>query len=363
MARKYLLRLLLVLGGLLFSYVAAETALRIAGFARPETNINQYSEAITLTHPRLPYLYEPNSVFYLQWPSNPNDYFDENNSLKYKTNNAGFRGPDFDKQRNRYVRIAFLGDSLGWGQGVKYEDLVTTRLEAMLQRSDLMDGEFEIYNFSLTGYETRDEVELLRSVALDYKPDVCVIWFFVNDFHSPGDLRDFGYLGGVNILPKARKKSRVLDVVMAPLDNMVTERKLIEAYYKIYAQDYPGFRRGKKALQDFATLCRKENVVPVLAIHPIMGMLDESYPFKHVHEKVKDICEQNDIYCVDMLPFFEGKNARGLWVHPADYHPNHTAHEIAAEGFYQQLLEVIGNNCDQIEKSRSEKQKNLAFKR
>lgn len=88
-------------------------------------------------------------------------------------------------------RILMLGDSVVVGVGIwSLWNLVSSQLEKTIGLPDV-----EVLNFGVMGYNTRGEVELLRTKGLRYSPDMVVVVFVDNDlwpvngdFHSlPAD--------------------------------------------------------------------------------------------------------------------------------------------------------------------------------
>lgn len=101
-----------------------------------------------------------------------------------KTNRDGMReSRDYDAVKPAdTVRIIGLGDSgmFGWGndQGTDYMAV----LEERLQREE---GRHEVLNLSVPGYNSYQQVEMLRHRGLAYDPDVVVVGWCDNDFGLP----------------------------------------------------------------------------------------------------------------------------------------------------------------------------------
>jgi hypothetical protein len=81
----------------------------------------------------------------------------------------------------------------------------------------------------------------------------------------------------------------------------------------------------------------------VVAIFPLFGNpLDESYPFRPVHEKVAAAAARAGGRVVDLLPVYEGLRWDVLVVDGArDEHPNEVAHRIAARFLLRALDDVV----------------------
>lgn len=289
----------------------------------------------------VPYLLEPYGSFTEHWPSNPDGYFDRlSNGLFYRVNNVGFRGENLRRQHTGKLRVAFLGDSFCWGNGVKDEDLFTTRLERSLAERPLRpELGVEVLNFGLGGYNTVNEVALFDHLVLSFQSDVCVIWYFLNDIDTggAGDLFSERFLHQCEWLDTYGGWSRIADRLVFAVHSRKATKEMIGTYCERHAHDGNDILVLARVLAHFADQCRGNAIVPVLAVHPVLFRLDKGYPFRAAHETVLTVAREQGIHAIDLLPDFVGHEARDLWVHPVDMHPNHVAHGIAAEAMDREL--------------------------
>jgi hypothetical protein len=99
----------------------------------------------------------------------------------YSVNASGFRDHEYAKTKAPGVfRIAMLGDSIVWGHGLELQDTFAKQLERMLNENT--NKTFEVLNFGVSGYSTRQEVELYRVKASEYDPDLVIVGYCLNDF-------------------------------------------------------------------------------------------------------------------------------------------------------------------------------------
>lgn len=338
--RTIIARLALVACSLGLSATLTEIGLRLFGYQPQVSYVTTLGvDRILKPVTGVPYLYRPSTTFTQNWPDNPRGYFNEpDHSLTYYVNNAGYRGRDFQRARTRKFRIALIGDSFGWGNGVRLEHHFVSLLEARLNSSDLCTAGFEFYNFGMGGFNTEDEVALFEHEVLDYKPDICVLWYFLNDTTTLGTM---AFTGGNDLLRSYRKWSRLLDLIVAPIDTRLGQARLIDYYRQSHEPGAAGIVTVDRALKRFAELCKREQVVPVLVVHPVLIHLNESYPFKQAHQTVMSIGRTHGIHAVDLLSCFNGHVGQELWVHRVDPHPNEMAHRLVADGFYPELASVI----------------------
>lgn len=99
-----------------------------------------------------------------------------------RTNHLGFRGPDRPQAKPAGVRrIALIGDSHAFGYGVDYEQSLGRQLERRLNEDGVR---CEVWNFAVSGYNTRQQLAVFRRYALPIEPDLVILVPCNND-HEP----------------------------------------------------------------------------------------------------------------------------------------------------------------------------------
>ena len=103
------------------------------------------------------------------------------------TNALGFRDREFETQKPRGgVRVLALGDSATAGLGVpELGDTWPKQLERRLRQR--MKRPVEVLNLGVGGYDTLQEVRLLRRRGLDLDPDLVLLLVTLNDLDSGVD--------------------------------------------------------------------------------------------------------------------------------------------------------------------------------
>ena len=123
----------------------------------------------------------------------------------------------------------------------------------------------------------------------------------------------------------------------------VENRRRVEGFRSMYADDSPGWVAARRALKAMGGMCRERGVPLVVAIFPLFGnRLDEGYPFADVHAKVAAAAAESGARVVDLLPLYRGLDGKLLVVDGADdEHPNEIAHRIAARAIARAVDEVV----------------------
>jgi hypothetical protein len=120
-------------------------------------------------------------------------------------NTLGFRGPEWSEARTRdVVRIAVIGDSHAFGFGLPLAATMGERAARALTRR--LEPPVEVLNFGINGYNSTQELAVLRSIALAFRPDVVVLVPTSND-HEPAVYADAdGFLSASPPHPITRRR-------------------------------------------------------------------------------------------------------------------------------------------------------------
>lgn len=76
-------------------------------------------------------------------------------------------------------RVAVLGDSFVWGDGVPYEQIWSHKLERLLLTAH--PGKVEVLSWGLRGWSTLDEYTFLKQHGINYHIDLVIVGFVTND--------------------------------------------------------------------------------------------------------------------------------------------------------------------------------------
>lgn len=283
--------------------------------------------------------YQPGLRFRFVYPDNRRGNFDAANAVESRINRFGVRGPEFEHaKRPGTFRILGLGDSYTFGEGVRAEETFLARIEAALDGGGT-GPRVETINTGVSSYNTVDEISYLERRWVGFDPDLVLVTFVLNDAYDEsifGPLQQ-GYTAGMIRLARERSiaGSRLLALVYDRWLRWSTGRRTARVYQSQFSATplIPGnsWESCRAALARARSLAERRGFRLVLAIFPELYRLDDSYPFRSVHELVKRDVEQVGIPVLDLFEAFRGRDARSLWVHPADHHPNEEAHRIAAE--------------------------------
>lgn len=228
--------------------------------------------------------------------------------VTYKLNGDGFRDRDHALEREgAVVRIACLGDSFTFGQGVHEPDTFTRRLERILnEERQVSEPRYEVFNYGVCGYSTKQERQSFELFAAKYKPDVVVVTMVHNDNLSYKEEEELGMHA-----PPATGR------LVGSLQQQINWLKNDEVGYEVCVTE----------LKTLDGLCRGQGA-RLAAV--IFQNDDKGDNWKKMVATVTEGLASTEIPLMNLkdalcpLPFGVQR------VHPVDPHPNNIAHAIAA---------------------------------
>jgi hypothetical protein len=241
-------------------------------------------------------------------------------------------------------RVVVLGDSFAWGAGIEFEDALPQRLERGLNRR--RQERWEVVSLALPGMNTVDHAAQAEQEAFTYRPDVVLLAFVLNDSEDAAAAEARRAADWVEARQAPRSpldRSALLRWVRLRVWATRENRRRVQGYLSMYADDAPGWRAARQALDTIGGACRAQGVPLLVAIFPLFGNpLDERYPFAGVHARVAEAAGRAGARVVDLLPAYRGLRWDLLVVDGAnDEHPNEIAHRIAANVLLRELDAVV----------------------
>lgn len=236
-------------------------------------------------------------------------------------NSTGLRDREVSRAKpTGTTRLVVLGDSVVWGYGVEFPDTFARQLERLL-KSDTTSP-VEVLSFAVPGYNTRQEIELYRTRAAGFDPDLVVVGYNLNDEIESSlevELFEQAYF-------PIHRHSYAFDFVRFAWQELRDRREVAEEVES-------GTDRIRQVDRDFAEL--REAVgehVPILVV--VFPFLVEfaNYPHLHRHRRIDRAAGAAGLRSLDLLAHFRGQRAATLRVFADDReHPNPLGLRIAAE--------------------------------
>jgi len=255
-------------------------------------------------------------------------------------NGPGFRERRFDavKPAGTY-RIAVVGDSFTWGNGVRqqdrYSDLLQTRLPEHI----------EVLNFGTPGANTPEHRTLVEHLLGEVHPDFLLLQWYVNDVEDddsrgrPAFKPLFPIRTVHNWLNDASALYTVANMQWAESQVALGMTTSYVTYLRNRLGDPNSHdsQLDRTLLLEIISLCRRAGVPIGIVLFPdTAGDLGDKYPFGYLHERVLDTCRAQNLTCLDLRSDFAlVKDRRLLWASRLDHHPSALANEIAAVKIFE----------------------------
>jgi len=292
-----------------------------------------------VTIPNGPIAYRPNTTFASVYDpaGDTRGYFGPNGRVAYHINSYGLRGPEIPvrKPPGAY-RVVCLGDSLTFGEGVKYADAYPARLQANLAAA-MPDRTVEVINAGVQTYATSDEAALFLMRCSRFQPDLVTLGFYLND---ATDVRRTVFQN--DEWTKSWDSSALSSIsrLWGIFERVRRAKQLQKEFLRTTREsfDSPRWSDCKTVLQGMEKVSREDGFRFVVVVFPVFWHLDGGYPFEEIHAKITTFCDEASIDCVDLLETYRNLPAESLWVHPTDRHPNEIAHRLAAKRIADYLL-------------------------
>ena len=246
------------------------------------------------------------------------------------TNSVGLR--DYERPLEKppgTFRILGLGDSVTYGYRVPLDDSILKVLERRLNATG--EGQYDVLNLGVPGYNTVQEERMLEEVGLAYAPDLILLTYVLNDADEVLDAQDaIGRAADLAEPPPLLAETIGRFYLPQLVYSRQAQLRELDDPAAKFAKDQPGWQASRNALAEMARLARAHGVPLAVAIFPFLVHLDQRHPYAAIYQLIASTVRQVGGHPIELLPAFLGQAARPLWVGPADYHPNARAHAIMA---------------------------------
>lgn len=283
--------------------------------------------------------------------ANMQSYFGQRwKQREVQLNDLGFREkPVASSKPEGVYRIAILGDSFTFGDGIPVEHRYTNILQAQLNQSG---GDFEVLNFGRPGASTREEIALLNEFIFPLSPDYILVQWLPNDFEDENfrwGVAANNLVGDRALHNKLFRNSALYFLLNNQWhaisrefddDKITYTDKLLEPFQNPGSEEY---RRALQPMRELLTVLKNSGTAYALLLHPLLRPdMHAMYDMQPLHDAVAGICRELEATCFDLTPAFQALGPEfsyeDLWVNRFDTHPNHFANDLVA----RQLLQKFG---------------------
>jgi lysophospholipase L1-like esterase len=246
--------------------------------------------------------------------------------MRVETNALGMRGrmPETPKGKD-LLRIAAIGDSVTFGFSVAAEEAWPAVLERELG-AHRVAHRYEVLNFGVGGYSTRDEALVLEHKALALEPDLVIVAYFLNDpdFEPQQQPLHRFFRGSA-----WWEHSQLARLVARWRFDREREAAGGDLYRWASALDSA---RWKSVLDAFDAMQRASRVPILLVVFPCYRGFEgfDRYGYADLHARVLAAAKERGFATLDLVPAFAASGRAPGDVSADPEHPNAEGHAIAA---------------------------------
>jgi len=317
------------------SFIIAEIIMRFYYFKKLTTD-----KLILSTNENLVFEHKPSITFINRY------------GIKVKYDSLGFIGEEVGLKSKDYFRILGVGDSITEGSYLPEPERYLNKTGKILEKE--INRHIEIINASVGGYNSWQELEIIREKGLSVEPDLIIVGICLNDYvEKKPSLRRVGFnrvSDNFNDGSQARylnflyQRTALYKFIYDFVCNIKKSGYKDESYQR-YLKEYnfdiglSDFQKWKKPFIDMIALTRKNKIKILFVILPLHNQIikgeEESY------KPLSDFFREEGAYFLDLIKYFKDTPQSGevLFIRRDIIHFNRLGHNIAAEAIAKYILE------------------------
>ena len=259
------------------------------------------------------------------------------------------------------LRIALMGDSTSFGWAVPYRQSYPALVEQSLRNR--LGHPVTLRNYSVPGYNSEQELSILKDDIIPWKPDLVILHYDHNDVMPVLTYKPPHYMSpsyGDNVFGSALIKfiARRLRVVRI---KRVIKKTGTGAHYRMCGYIYSGglYDRHLAALSEIA-LTAFQNNIPVVFILFDIAIKYSDAPLKtehyrYLHADFRKFLDKNGFLVLDTYLVFQQlmkdnrwQDLSPFWLSETDKHPNQIGHRFLAKVVSEFLADNVDANLNPI---------------
>jgi lysophospholipase L1-like esterase len=268
--------------------------------------------------------------------------------VEYRRSPQGLRDREYaTAQPGDPLRIACVGDSFVFGEGVPLERTLPRQLE------QLLGDKFQVINAGQPGWGTAEELSAARRLVADLGVNRVVLVFTANDILLSDELRarENALHDLINVRDELIRTAeferwnarglRLLEWLRTYTTMQVISEQTIQWYLDAYDPTFnaAGLEWLDEHLRAFAQI---PDCQVAVVLYPLLEQLERDYPLQPIYDRVQAMAEAAGLPVLNLTTEFRGSATADQWVDPSDHHPNGTAHRAAATAIADWLPTIPG---------------------
>lgn len=235
----------------------------------------------------------------------------------------------------RKKRIAILGDSFVWGEGLPYDQSWNHLLEKNITEKY---PQIEVLSWGKRGWDTLHEFQFFEMEGIKNQIDCLIIGFVDNDPDWANiTQKNFIWQGALFLRPIHSFFPNLVDFVVTYLNNILEKRFFKDYGYEVWLEklySHENLENYGLLLKDVSQFCRNQKITLLFVLTPHGTQEKEKLHF----EKIVFLLQEANIPYLNLFPSayqrFHTIPDQQLWANPANSHPGPLlTHLIANEVF------------------------------
>jgi len=334
MVKNKIYKLIAIFFGIIVALILCEITIRAYNFSKASSStlVLDYEKEFLYGH-------KPSITF-------TNKY-----GIKVRHNSLGFIGEEIGDKKENTFRILAIGDSITAATYLPEEERYIDRLGQMLR--EYVHGSVEIINGGVEGYNTWQELDVLRGKGLGVKPDLVIVGICLNDYIYKGHRLKKSWLGRITEDIRDGSKARYFDFIYQHSDlykffyDIFSSRlrvRLTEKDYRSYLKEYElnikeaDLDKWKEPFTQMMLLAKEHEAKILFVIFPmnidVMKKKDVSCA------GLSSFFKERGAYYLDLVTDFKKHAARreDLFIKRDFIHPTALGHRIVAEAIVDYIV-------------------------
>jgi len=260
-----------------------------------------------------------------------------------KTNSAGFRTKEIQPVNVGEYRVMLLGDSMMFGVGVEESDMISSRIE------EYGKPDLSVYNYSVSGYNTIQELIVAKEHVDSLQPDHIILGFFIANDMIPNAIAFIDEHGNYSTSAEMKRKIRrnLRERLGIFYESTALRIVALRAYiprlrYQIATSD-DVIAKSYALLSEFNSLARDRDIrFSVVILYPrdsVQGGMVEAWSnSRHAGQLIDSFCQQDSIDALNMLDYMNTPEHKNNYFFEEDGHPNKQGNAVIAKTIFKDLI-------------------------
>ena len=313
--------------------------------------------------PRIVYRYDP-EIRYVLSPSQQG-WIDDG---WLTINSLGFRGREVVTPKpSGSFRVVVIGDSVTMGWGVGDNETFSAQLEELLH-ARFPGRPLDIVNMGVGGYDTRQEVTLLKRNVSRLQPDLVLVGFYSNDVPDALDDKQTTAPGGTRIAASHPEAGQLLRMNQSPpswWNRQLRRSRITYAMGRLFnrlagkgewgmsrfsmeldllqgrdsAELGRAWKMVEEQLQDLRGLAAANGFSVGIVVLPCKEQVLGQYPNAQYQTRIRSIAQPLGFFVVDPLQSLAASRTRAdaLFIPYDRNHPSAAGHHVIGEAIFHYI--------------------------